>query len=95
MAGGDIQEAELIRPGRVIDDGLFDETANILERWLLGQLSVMVTIGVLSGIGLWALGIEAAFALGLVGGLLTFIFIISMVEFTFKIKGSPEKRSKK
>jgi predicted PurR-regulated permease PerM len=54
-------------------DRLFTETANILERWLLGQLIVMVSIGILSGIGLWALGIEAAFALGLVGGSLTFI----------------------
>ncbi len=52
---------------------LFDQTANILERWLLGQLTVMFTVGGLSCIGLWALGIEAPFALGLVGGLLTFI----------------------
>jgi predicted PurR-regulated permease PerM len=58
---------------------LFGETANMLERWLLGQLVVMVTIGVLSGIGLWALGIEAAFALGLMGGLLTFIPFLGAV----------------
>ena len=58
---------------------LFDETANILKRWLLGQLTVMITIGVLSGIGLWALGIEAAFAPGLVGGLLTFIPYVGAV----------------
>jgi predicted PurR-regulated permease PerM len=58
---------------------LFDQTANILERWLLGQLTVMVTIGILSGIGLWALGIEAAFVLGLVGGLLSFIPYVGAV----------------
>ena len=70
----------LVPPGyRMRFERLFDETANILERWLLGQLSVMVTIGVLSGIGLWALGIEAAFALGLVGGLLTFIPYVGAV----------------
>jgi len=44
-----------------------------LLHWLLGQFVVMLTIGTLSGLGLWALGIEAPFALGLVGGLLTFI----------------------
>jgi predicted PurR-regulated permease PerM len=70
----------LVPPGyRVRFKRLFEETANILERWLLGQLMVMATIGVLSGIGLWALGIEAAFALGLVGGLLTFIPYVGAV----------------
>lgn len=64
---------------RPVVDHLFDETAAVLERWLLGQLLVMVTVGVLSGIGLWALGIEAAFALGLVGGLLTFIPYVGAV----------------
>ncbi|WP_298264850.1 AI-2E family transporter [Acidocella sp.] len=52
---------------------LLDATGEVLLRWLLGQLVVMLTIGTLSGLGLWALGIEAPFALGLVGGLLTFI----------------------
>ena len=52
---------------------VFDRTTLILKRWLAGQFVVMVAIGVLSGCGLWALGIEAAFALGLVGGLLAFI----------------------
>ena len=33
----------------------------------------MAVIGVLSGFGLWLLGIEAAFTLGLIGGLLCFI----------------------
>jgi predicted PurR-regulated permease PerM len=52
---------------------LFDRTADILRRWMAGQFVVMVVIGTLSGFGLWALGIEAPFALGLVGGLLCFI----------------------
>lgn len=58
---------------------LFDEAARILRRWLLGQLVVMVTIGILSGMGLWALGVEAAFALGLIGGLLCFIPYVGAV----------------
>lgn len=70
----------LIPPGsRLQAERLFDETAEILQRWLLGQLVVMITIGVLSSIGLWLLGIEAAFALGLVGGLLTFIPYVGAV----------------
>ncbi|WP_234729588.1 AI-2E family transporter [Acidocella facilis] len=52
---------------------IYDQTGRILLHWLLGQFVVMVTIGILSGLGLWALGIEAPVALGLVGGLLTFI----------------------
>lgn len=52
---------------------LFDITGDILQRWLAGQVVVMATIGVLSGAGLWFLRIEAAFALGLMGGLLSFI----------------------
>ncbi|GAB0113910.1 heavy metal translocating P-type ATPase [Acidisoma sp. C75] len=58
---------------------LFDRIAHVLRRWLLGQLVVMATIGILSGVGLWALGIEAAAALGLVGGLLTFIPYVGAV----------------
>lgn len=52
---------------------LFEATAEILGRWFAGQLAVMATVGILSGIGLWALGIKAAFTLGLVGGLMSFV----------------------
>jgi predicted PurR-regulated permease PerM len=48
-------------------------TAHTLRRWLLGRLIVMAAIGVMSGLGLWALGIDAPFALGLTGAILTFI----------------------
>ena len=57
----------------------FGVTAQVLQRWLVGQLVVMVTIGVLTGIGLWLLGIEAAFALGLTGGLLCFIPFVGAI----------------
>jgi predicted PurR-regulated permease PerM len=39
----------------------------------------MVAIGVLTGIGLWLMGIEAAFALGLMGGLLCFIPFVGAI----------------
>jgi predicted PurR-regulated permease PerM len=58
---------------------LFDKTGDVLRRWLIGQLVVMADIGTLSGIGLWALGIDAPFALGLVGGLLCFIPYVGAV----------------
>ena len=58
---------------------LFGETDSILRRWLLGRLLVMAVVGILSGFGLRLLGIEAAFALGLVGGLLTFIPFVGAV----------------
>ncbi len=58
---------------------LCDKTDKIFRRWLLARLVVMVAIGVMSAIGLWALGIEAAIALGLVGGLLTFIPFVGAI----------------
>ena len=60
-------------------EGLFDAIADTLQRWLAGQLVVMCTIGLLTGIGLWLLGIEAAFALGLMGGLLCFIPFVGAI----------------
>jgi predicted PurR-regulated permease PerM len=58
---------------------LFAMIGDILRRWLIGQMVVMCTIGLLSGIGLWLLGIEAAFALGLMGGLLCFIPFVGAI----------------
>jgi predicted PurR-regulated permease PerM len=52
---------------------LLDATGNVLGRWLAGQVAVMATVGLLSGVGLWLLGIDAAFVLGLVGGLMSFV----------------------
>jgi predicted PurR-regulated permease PerM len=64
---------------RLKAEHFFDAIGTILERWLVGQLVVMCTIGVLTGIGLWLLGIEAAFALGLMGGLLCFIPFVGAI----------------
>lgn len=70
----------LVPPGhRATADRLFKLAGDILQRWLIGQLVVMVTIGVLSGLGLWLLGIEAAAALGLMGGLLCFIPFVGAI----------------
>jgi predicted PurR-regulated permease PerM len=44
-----------------------------LQRWLIGRLSTMTIVGVLSGLGLWLFGVSLALTLGLLAGLLTFI----------------------
>jgi predicted PurR-regulated permease PerM len=44
-----------------------------LGRWLEGVLLAMISIGVVTGVGLWALGIPLALALGILGGVLEFI----------------------
>ena len=44
-----------------------------LRLWVLGQLVDMVAVGVLSGAGMWLLGVPAPFALGVLSALLTFI----------------------
>jgi predicted PurR-regulated permease PerM len=60
-------------------EDLFTLVGQVLQRWLVGQLVVMMTIGILTGIGLWLMGIEAAFALGLMGGLLCFIPFVGAI----------------
>jgi predicted PurR-regulated permease PerM len=54
-------------------------TASMLRRWLLTQLIGMVVIGVVTTVALLILGVESAFALGLLAGLLEFIPTIGPV----------------
>jgi predicted PurR-regulated permease PerM len=49
------------------------ESERALRLWLRGQLIAMVVVGLLTGLGLWALGMPSALALGLLAGLLEFI----------------------
>jgi predicted PurR-regulated permease PerM len=49
------------------------ESERALRLWLKGQAISMVVVGLLTGIGLWALGMPSAFVLGLAAGLLEFI----------------------
>ncbi len=50
-----------------------DESERALRLWLKGQLMAMVVVGLLVGLGLWALGMPSALALGLLAGVLEFI----------------------
>jgi len=49
------------------------ESENALRLWLRGQLIAMVVVGLMTGFGLWALGMPSAFVLGLMAGVLEFI----------------------
>jgi predicted PurR-regulated permease PerM len=50
-----------------------ERLATDIQRWLMGRLAVMVAVGVLSSMGLWALGVDAPFALGVTSALLSFV----------------------
>lgn len=50
-----------------------DESERALRLWLRGQLIAMVTVGLLTGIALWMLGLESALVLGLLAGTLEFV----------------------
>jgi len=49
------------------------ESEKALRLWLRGQLIAMLVVGLLTGIGLWALGMPSALTLGLMAGVLEFI----------------------
>ena len=53
-----------------------DRAGEILRKWLVSRLIVMIAIGILSSRGLWLLHIPGAIALGVTGGMLTFIPLV-------------------
>lgn len=52
---------------------VLDNSIRTLESWLTAQLISMTVVGVLTGVGLWLIGIPLALLLGLIAGLLAFI----------------------
>lgn len=65
---------KLVPPGkRVLIAEAMDESERALRLWLKGQLIAMVSVGTLTGVGLWLLGMPSALVLGLMAGLLEFI----------------------
>ncbi|RKQ96380.1 putative PurR-regulated permease PerM [Kushneria sinocarnis] len=52
---------------------LMKEVRSKLSWWLIGQLVSMAVVGLLTGIGLWLLGIPLALSLGLLAALMEFI----------------------
>lgn len=52
---------------------VLEETATTLWYWEMGRLFSMTVIGVVTGVGLWLLGVPVPGALGLLAGILTFV----------------------
>jgi predicted PurR-regulated permease PerM len=65
---------KLVPPRRraLVDEAMV-ESETALRLWLKGQAIAMVVVGVLTGTGLWLLGMPSALALGLLAGLLEFV----------------------
>jgi predicted PurR-regulated permease PerM len=65
---------KLVPPRRraVVDEAMV-ESERALRLWLKGQAIAMVVVGVLTGAGLWLLGMPSALALGLLAGVLEFV----------------------
>ena len=56
-----------------------DDSANALRKWLLGTLVSMTFLAVTITIGLWALGVPAPLALGLLAGLAQFVPLVGPI----------------
>lgn len=50
-----------------------DESETALRLWLRGQLAAMIVIGVMTGAGLWLLGVQSWLVLGILAGFFEFI----------------------
>lgn len=61
------------KPKRQRIEEVLYAVGSILHWWLLGQLTLMLAVGLMSGIGLWMLGVPLALALGVLSGLLNFV----------------------
>lgn len=56
-----------------------DATGQSLRAWLLGQVMLMVLVGVLVTVGLTLIGVPSALALGLIAGLLEFVPLVGPI----------------
>ena len=56
--------------------GALDASGVALRRWLLGQLGAMAIVGLLTGIGLWAVGVPLAIPLAILTAILDFVPLI-------------------
>jgi len=58
---------------------VLDESGRVLGYWLIGQVLVMVFVGVMVTLGMWLIGIPLALVLGVISGMLEFIPIFGPV----------------
>lgn len=54
------------------------ETGGALQAWILGQLVSVAAVGVLTGIGLWIIGVPLALVLGVIAGLSQLVPIVGV-----------------
>ncbi|RNF86059.1 AI-2E family transporter [Lysobacter psychrotolerans] len=52
---------------------LASESSDVLGAFLRGQFMVMLVLGVMYGVGLWAIGLDLGILIGVIAGLLTFV----------------------
>lgn len=64
---------------RPVMGAALDDTVEAIKLWLLGTLFSMGLIGILTGLGLWLLGVPSPVALGLLAGLLEFVPIVGPI----------------
>ncbi|MET1024036.1 MAG: AI-2E family transporter [Pseudoxanthomonas sp.] len=67
-----------LRARPAVDDAL-DASGYALRAWLGGQLVAMAVVGLLTGLGLWALGVPVALGLGIITALLDFVPIVGPI----------------
>lgn len=56
-----------------------DDIGEALRKWVCGQFACMILVGSITGIGLWAAGVQSPFALGLLAGAAEFIPYVGTV----------------
>jgi predicted PurR-regulated permease PerM len=63
-----------VPPGkRARADEILGETGTALRKWLIAMSLDMIFLGVVTGVGLWIVGVPQAFALGVLSGLSVFV----------------------
>lgn len=71
---------KLVPPrSRSMADTVLCEMGTALGLWLKGRLLAMLLVGVLTGLGLWLIGVPSYLALGLLAGLLEFVPFIGPI----------------
>ena len=53
--------------------GILDEIGRTLRMWIFSQMLSMTTVALITGFGLWLLGVPLAFLLGIIAGILNFV----------------------
>ena len=66
-----VPPAHRARVGEALEDA-----GIALRKWLVGQLGAMCMVGVLTGVGLWLVGVPLAIPLGILSGILDFVPVI-------------------